>query len=661
MKRYSKISFAVALCLVMSLFAGCLTGFAAETEAEVISKSAYDDVTEGHWAYQWVTFMNDEGYIHGYPAEQNDGQELYKPDQLITRAEFVTILYFMLRPTADMTESFTDVTLADWYYEYISKAVGTGYMSGYGDGTAKPNAYITREEATSIVYRAFKIDKYTNVTEFSDAAEIDPWAYEAIMSLAEIGVIVGYTGEAEAVAMIQPKVNIKRAEVASLLANADKFYPTSVIFSDVDATFDAAAGGKVGMSMLPKNTSDNLAVSVSTEPETDCTVTYTKDGADATVTPDELGNLTFSADDLKNANIKVNFPNAKAGDKLTLKVIVTDKDTDTVLAENEYEIVFEEAVEPTPTPTPTPAPSVGGGGISGGTPAVKYTVTYYDVDGTSVLHTETIVKGKTLNDFPVAPAGKVYEWYTDSAYTQKFDKTQPITGDMSLYAKTVRDRVVEALMGYQAAKDLDKATAMTNVFSGDAVDGSISGAYDETADKWWTNDMLAVIVSNDKDHLADGASYDDIVTGKALKTTYADVARYVVDNSDAFAAASVTSANKFEYIAYFRAMVKTIDAAANDAISAYKDALTNGKSKDEAYSAFQAAAVVSLAASLEAENLDDTRKAELSTIALAYVAGLVEKIGGLDAIKTELSGMAASAITVDWLAGRIDSLLVYSK
>ena len=91
MKKYSKISFAAALCLVISLFAGCLTGFAATPE--VIPVDSYADVGETHWAYPWVTFMTNEGYIHGYPTEENDGQELYKPDQLITRAEFVTILY----------------------------------------------------------------------------------------------------------------------------------------------------------------------------------------------------------------------------------------------------------------------------------------------------------------------------------------------------------------------------------------------------------------------------------------------------------------------------------------------------------------------------------------------------------------------------------------
>ena len=172
--------------------------------------------------------------------------------------------------------------------------------------------------------------------------------------------------------------------------------------------------------------------------------------------------------------------------------------------------------------------------------------------------------------------------------------------------------------------------------------------------------MLTVIVTNDKNHLADG-EYDDVVTGKALKSTYEDVARYVVDNSDVFADATVTTATKFEYVSYFRAMVKTIDAAANDAIKAYKDALANGGTKDAAYDAFKAAAVVSLANSLEAESLDDEQFADLSAMALAYVAELVTNAGDLSAIKVELEGIGADNLTVDTLATMLDKYLVYAK
>lgn len=654
MKRKSQFSIMLALSLAVSLFAGCLTGFAAAPEVEKVD--SYADVGEGHWAYQWVNFMTGEGYIHGYPAGE-EGQQVYKPDQNITRAEFATILYFMLAPHGSMNKSFTDVSESDWYYEYISKAVASGYMSGYEDGSMKPNAYITREEASSIVYRAFEIEKYTNKTEFADENEIAPWAEEAIMSLAEIGVIVGYTGN-ESASRVQPKANIKRAEVASLLANADKFHPARVILSETPAvSFDAAKGATVGTDMVPKNVSDNLSVAITVDPETTYTVTYAKGGSSQTVPAEDFAKVTFTSDELKKANLVINFPNAKAGDKVTVKLTVTDNALDAedkVVGEEEYTVTFEENV-PTPTPNVTPSPTPGGsipGG--GGTATKKFTVNY--VVGGVTIKSEEVRRGSKITA-PVTD--KVYEWYTDETLTTLFDTTTGITDDITLYGKVIaeRDRVVEALQGYQAMKD--KTTSATeNVLSADSVNAGQTTAYDEAANTWWTNDMLAVIVSNDLNKDTTAAAADDIVTGKDLASTYNDVARYVVDKSATFAAADVT-ANKLEYVKYFRAMVSTIDKAANDAIDAYKNALTAGKTKEEAYADFQTAAVASLGTALTDESLPDTMKDELKTLALGYVAEVLTNAGGLGTIKTELEKLQVSEITTAKLAEMLNANAIY--
>ena len=665
MKKYSKISLAVACSMAVSLFAGCLTGFAATPEAVKVEK--YADVTESHWAYEWVNFMTDNGYIHGYPSEENNGLELYKPEQNITRAEFVTILYYMLMPTASSSQSFSDVSVDDWYYEFISKAVGEGYLSGYGDGTVKPNSYITREEASSIVYRAFEIDKYVDEIDFADKSEISSWAYEAIMSLAELGIVVGYTGDEEVGTMIQPKVNIKRAEVASLLANADKFYPAVVrLPQTAQVSFDETTGGTVAFSMTPKNTSDSLNVSITIDPESEATVTYTKGGTSATVAVADLAALAFTADELKNANMSLSFPNAKDGDTVKVKITVTDNGLEEgvkVVGEIEYEIEFGAEVTPEVTPTPTPEssypPITGGGGAT----TTRYTVTYY-LDGASI-GSETVVRGNKLNNIPMGNDGdQGYSWYTDETLTTPFDVNSAITADMSLYAKVeTRDRVVEALQGYQAMEGAGTDAKTENALAGDTVDESTE-IYDSTNKTWWTNDMLEVIVTNDKDKLSDtpdGTTYDNVVDGKALYSTYNDVARYVVDNSDYFATAAIDSASKFEFIKYFRAMVSTIDAAANDAIDAYKTALSNGQTKEEAYEAFQSAAIVSLSESLTNAGLDDSQKTDLSAMALAYVAELVTKAGDLGSIKTELEELGVDNLNVDTLATMLDKYLIYAK
>lgn len=669
MKGTSKTSIMLALCLAVSLFAGCLTGFAATPE--VIQVDKYADVGEGHWAYPWVTYMTGEGYIHGYPTDENDGLEVYKPEQLITRAEFVTILYFMLAPHGSMSQSFSDLDVDDWYYEYISKAVATGYLSGYGDGTVKPNAYITREEASSIVYRAFKIEKYVNATDFADEADISSWAYEAVMSLAELGVVVGYTGEAEDASRIQPKVNITRAEVASLLANADKFYPAQVILSEQGAVVypvAAGQGGTLSFDMFPKNVSDNLTVSISVEPETVYTVTYTKGGSSVTVTPEEFAQVVFTADELKNANVVVNFPNAKDGDSVTVDVVVTDnaiEGDDKVVGGETYTATFDEASTPTPTPTPTPNVAPIGPGSNGGQ-TTYYTVSYVGPDGED-LGSERVKSGSTVKNLPKYEGDDVeegYTWYTDEARTQVFNPATAIRQNCTLYAKVEkRDRVVEALQGYQAMKGQETA-ATTNVLSGDAVDATLTGAYDSDAKTWWTNDMLSVIVTNDRNKLEDGDGYDDVVADKELKSTYEDVARYVVDNSDVFAEAAIDSSSKFEYVWYFRAMIKTIDAAANDAIKAYKDARADGvTTKDQAYANFQEAAVNAVNSSIEQAIADgsvpESMKSDLKVMALGYVAKVLTNAGGLTTLKEELGALEVDAITVEKLAEMLAANAIY--
>lgn len=642
MKKNAKISLAVVLCLVVSMFAGCLTGFAATPDVSKVEK--YADVGEGHWAYPWVTFMTENGYVHGYPAEENDGAELYKPEQLITRAEFVTILYYMLNPVDAMNGLFDDVAESDWYFEFISKAVGAGYLSGYGDGTVKPNAFITREEATSIVYRAFKIDKYTEAADFADKAEISDWAYEAIMSLAELGIVVGYTGEGEVLSSIQPKVNIKRAEVASLLANADKFYPATVrIDADATVTLDDN-GGKVAFGMSAKNTSDNLSVAIAVAPEATYTITYTKNGSEATVTAEQFAEVTFTADELKKANVSVNFPNAKKGDKFTVTVNVYDNDAegeDKLLAGVVYDVEFTEDKTdvPTPTPTPTPSGTLSGGGSS----TIRYTVTFYDMtSGTKTeIGTQAVASGKTAT-FPDASDLKSYVWYTDEACTAKADLTAPITAATSFYAKVERDRVLEALSSYYATKTTgDESTKINANIKAD----------DASKEK----DMIKIIVTNDNNALGDGA-FDEVITDTTMMNTYRDVARYAIRNSTAFSDVTVATSSKFLYVKYFRAMIKTVDAAADKAVDVYKTAVTEGSTAQAAFNMFLAAAATeansAIDAAMTAEGLPEDYKAELKNTAKAYVSALLVKATGktdeaeqLAALKAMLESKDATSAT----------------
>ena len=77
----------------------------------------------------------------------------FKPDASITRAEFVTMAMNFANAEKGTACSFPDVPQNMWYYGAIAGATQNGWISGYPDGTFGPDRYITRAEVTSVINR----------------------------------------------------------------------------------------------------------------------------------------------------------------------------------------------------------------------------------------------------------------------------------------------------------------------------------------------------------------------------------------------------------------------------------------------------------------------------------------------------------------------------
>ena len=140
----------------------------------------FSDV-EGHWAEKDTLLMSQLGIVKGY----DDGT--FKPENLITRAEFATIITrFESVKELKVNASFVDVPKDHWAYDTINYARIMGWISGYEDGTFKPNNTITRAEAITIINRMLgrigdieKINEYRVLNKFTD---IDGhWAYYGIV------------------------------------------------------------------------------------------------------------------------------------------------------------------------------------------------------------------------------------------------------------------------------------------------------------------------------------------------------------------------------------------------------------------------------------------------------------------------------------------------
>ena len=147
-------------------------------------------------------------YIVGY------GNGQVRPQNAITRAEVATIFFRLL--TDDVreenftsTNKYTDVAAGAWYNNAVSTLSAMGIITGYPDGTFRPNAYITRAEFAAIAAR-FDADGDKTLAAFSDIA--NHWAKDEISVAYNNGWVDGYPG-----GTFGPQRNITRAETVTLV------------------------------------------------------------------------------------------------------------------------------------------------------------------------------------------------------------------------------------------------------------------------------------------------------------------------------------------------------------------------------------------------------------------------------------------------------------
>lgn len=108
---------------------------------------SFSDVPDGAWYSDAVNTLASLGMIKGV------GDNKFEPDRSITRAEFTAIAMRFTKGTADGENSFSDVSADDWFYAQVVGSAKYGWISGYPDGTFRPNNTITRAEVTTIVNR----------------------------------------------------------------------------------------------------------------------------------------------------------------------------------------------------------------------------------------------------------------------------------------------------------------------------------------------------------------------------------------------------------------------------------------------------------------------------------------------------------------------------
>lgn len=129
-----------------------------------------------------------EAYVAGYP----DGT--VRPENPITRAEVATIFFCLLQDDTreevwSTKYSYPDVEPNTWYTDRVSTMTNAGVMAGYPDGTFRPSRHITRAEFATVAARFFHAPEVSG-DAFSDIS--DSWARGFINRAAALGLISGY-------------------------------------------------------------------------------------------------------------------------------------------------------------------------------------------------------------------------------------------------------------------------------------------------------------------------------------------------------------------------------------------------------------------------------------------------------------------------------------
>jgi hypothetical protein len=179
------------------------------------NKITFKDVAEDAWYYDAVSFIAAKGITVG------TGDGYFNPDAKLTRGQFIVVIMraYEIKPDDDYEDNFADAN--DTYYTgYLAAAKRLGLSSGIGNNLFAPDNYITRQEMFTLLYRLLKafddlpeaIEKNT-LASFIDADQIDSWALDAMTLFADSLIIRG-SGQ-----QINPKETTNRAQMAQVLYN----------------------------------------------------------------------------------------------------------------------------------------------------------------------------------------------------------------------------------------------------------------------------------------------------------------------------------------------------------------------------------------------------------------------------------------------------------
>jgi hypothetical protein len=195
---------------VVSLVATDGTNTASAFVVLLTEQRAFHDLTAQDWAWQPVQYLASQNVISGYA----DGS--FRPNNPVTRAQFAKMLvngmgWAVVSPAQ---ATFRDVPSTYWAFGYVETAVQHGALTGYADGSFRPDSNITRAQLAKLIVtaRGWALVQPGTAT-FSDVPA-DFWASGFVETAVDAQILTGYNDGS-----FRPNAPATRAQVAKILSN----------------------------------------------------------------------------------------------------------------------------------------------------------------------------------------------------------------------------------------------------------------------------------------------------------------------------------------------------------------------------------------------------------------------------------------------------------
>lgn len=173
----------------------------------------FDDMRRTPWANDAVNYLVERKVISGY------GDDTFRPENNITRAEFVTLAIKAFYGDSEMMDcDFDDVDKNAWFYPYVAAANNLGLVQGIGDNQFAPNANIVRQDMAVIIKNILDKTGCTSgaagAEPFGDENDIRSYALDAVNTLKAEKIVNGDQNN-----NFNPLANTTRAEAAVIIYN----------------------------------------------------------------------------------------------------------------------------------------------------------------------------------------------------------------------------------------------------------------------------------------------------------------------------------------------------------------------------------------------------------------------------------------------------------